>query len=132
MKSLRLVAPAKINWTLEVLGKRDDGYHEIRSVMQTVALADAVTLRPAGDVSLSVHGDDALAAELREQNLAYRAAAALRGAASRGVAIVLEKHIPAAAGLGGGSSDAAAVLRGLRRLWSLDIADGELMASAWQ
>lgn len=133
MTALRVLAPAKINWTLEVLGKHPDGYHEIRSILQTIDLCDQVTLRPADDITLSIGDEgDALAAEPIETNLAYRAASLLRGASSRGVQITLEKHIPIAAGLGGGSSDAAAVLRGLVKLWDLELTDEELSSLAGQ
>jgi 4-diphosphocytidyl-2-C-methyl-D-erythritol kinase len=131
MTALRLRAHAKINWTLEVLAKREDGYHEVRTIMQTIDLADTITLRDAEDVSLSISGESsALDGEPRERNLAYRAALLLRGEAKRGVRIELEKRIPIAVGLGGGSSDAAAVLRGLRTLWQLDVLDGELASMA--
>lgn len=122
MKGLRVIAPAKINWTLEVVRIRPDGYHELRSVMQTIDLHDVVTLTAAGDdtITLEITGDAGmLADDPPETNLAYRAAIALRDRAGvrRGVRIMLEKHVPVAAGLGGGSSDAAAVLRGLNALW---------------
>lgn len=120
---LRLLAPAKLNLSLEVIGKRDDGYHEVVTVMQTIDLADKVSVSTAQSLDLFVSGPEAGGApEAAAENLAYRAAVALReaaGSASLGARIELEKHIPAAAGLGGGSSDAAAVLRGLNRLWSL-------------
>ena len=131
--SLRLRAPAKVNWTLEVLGKRPDGYHEVRTVIQTIALSDWVTLTPADELSLALGGEAGpLAGEPLEANLAYRAARALRERTGyrAGTQIGLEKHVPVAAGLGGGSSDAAAVLRGLRRLWGLLISDGELTSLA--
>jgi 4-diphosphocytidyl-2-C-methyl-D-erythritol kinase len=120
MRRLRVLAPAKINWTLEVLHIRADGYHEVRSVLQTVDLCDVITLSEAPDVELRVTGEaPALADRAPETNLAHRAAMALRRRAGtrRGALIELEKHIPVAAGLGGGSSDAAAVLRGLDALW---------------
>jgi 4-diphosphocytidyl-2-C-methyl-D-erythritol kinase len=115
---LRLSAAAKVNLALEVLNKRPDGYHEIATVMQAVDLSDRLTL------------DDADVMEVRttspgvptdDRNLALRAALALREAAGvrRGVRIGLDKRIPVAAGLGGGSTDAAAVLIGLNRLWRL-------------
>jgi 4-diphosphocytidyl-2-C-methyl-D-erythritol kinase len=133
VKAVRLIAPAKVNWTLEVLGKRADGYHEIRSVMQTVNLFDTITLRPADDLTLSVRGGTRSfrrrAAETPEANLAYRAAQALRthGRTRAGATILLHKNVPIAAGLGGGSSDAAAVLRGLRALWAMNLTDDALL-----
>lgn len=126
---LRLVAPAKVNWTLEVLGKRPDDYHEVRTVLQTVALADSVVLAPADRLSLRLWGEAGpLAREPAEANLAWRAAHALqeRADVGWGATIELEKRIPVAAGLGGGSSDAAAVLRGLNRLWGLGLSTNDL------
>lgn len=123
--SLRVIAPAKVNWTLEVLRARPDGYHEVRSVLQTIDLHDVVTLLPGAEIELQIAGPEAgaLAGAPQESNLAVRAAVALirRAGAKRGVRILLEKNIPVAAGLGGGSSDAAAVLRGLNRLWDLQL-----------
>ncbi|MGA2286593.1 MAG: 4-(cytidine 5'-diphospho)-2-C-methyl-D-erythritol kinase [Dehalococcoidia bacterium] len=120
---LRLIAAAKINWTLEALGRRDDGYHEIRTIIQTVALHDTVVLSPAETLELRLAGAVPSESWLAKDDLAYRAAEALReqaGDPSLGALVELEKAVPAAAGLGGGSSDAAAVLRGLNRLWRLD------------
>jgi 4-diphosphocytidyl-2-C-methyl-D-erythritol kinase len=119
-KGLRLIAPGKINWTLEVLRIRPDGYHELRSVMQAIDLHDVVTLTEAHEITLEITGEAGMLADSPpESNLAYRAAVALRDRTGmrRGARIVLEKHVPVAAGLGGGSSDAAAVLRGLNALW---------------
>lgn len=119
------MAPAKLNLTLEVLGRRADGYHEIASVMQTLDLADRVRLDEAPSIEIEVGGDQVLGVPLEgPRNLAYRAAVALAEEAGRndlGARIVLEKRVPAGMGLGGGSSDAAAVLRGLNRLWRLDL-----------
>ena len=113
-----LKTAAKVNLTLEVLGRRADGYHEIATVMQAVDLSDRITLDEAHDLTLwSSHRD----VPTDSRNLALRAAEALRQAAGieAGARIRLDKHIPVAAGLGGGSSDAAAVLLGLNRLWRL-------------
>jgi 4-diphosphocytidyl-2-C-methyl-D-erythritol kinase len=119
MTAAVLRSPAKINWFLEVLGRRTDGYHEIVSVMQLVDLCDEVTLHPRRrGIRVTVSG-----AELPEGpgNLAHRAAALLLEAAGcpEGVAVHLTKRIPVAGGLGGGSSNAAAVLIGLNRLYGL-------------
>ena len=116
---LTLRAPAKINLTLEVLGRRDDGYHDIISIMQTVDLCDTITLEPAD--ALAIECDDASIDP--SENLALRAAALLDESTGRGkgAKIRLEKSIPVAAGLGGGSSDAAATLVGLNRLWGLEL-----------
>ena len=115
---LVLRAAAKVNLTLEVLGKRADGYHEIATVMQAVDLSDGITLDDADDLELR---SDSATVPTDKGNLAWRAAAALRDAAGieSGVHITLDKRIPVAAGLGGGSSDAAGVLLGLNRLWRL-------------
>jgi 4-diphosphocytidyl-2-C-methyl-D-erythritol kinase len=116
---LRTVAPAKINWTLEVLGRRPDGYHEIRSVIQTVSLEDRIELRPSTAFSLHIEGAEAGVLTVRD-NLVTRTAHALPALLQeRPVALTLVKSIPAAAGLGGGSSDAAATLRLLSRYWRL-------------
>ncbi|MBI5559155.1 MAG: 4-(cytidine 5'-diphospho)-2-C-methyl-D-erythritol kinase [Deltaproteobacteria bacterium] len=127
-RRLCLRAPAKINLYLKVLSRRHDGYHELSTWMQKLNLADTLTLKalPAG-ITLDCQGLD-LAAD--ESNLAYRAAALfLRETGLKtGVEIVLEKKIPVAAGLGGGSSDAAAVLTGLNTLFSAALSEEKLMA----
>lgn len=124
-RRLVVSAAAKVNLTLEVLGRRDDGYHELSSVMQAIDLCDRLVLEDADTMELrctsaDVPGD--------RRNLALRAAWALREAAGigRGVRITLGKRIPVAAGLGGGSTDAAAVLLGLNRLWGLRWRRGRL------
>jgi 4-diphosphocytidyl-2-C-methyl-D-erythritol kinase len=115
-----LEAPAKVNLFLEVLGRRDDGYHEIETVMQSVDLSDRLEFwtRPAGEHSLSVSGRLCPA---DGSNLVLRAAGLLAaaGGARSGAHIHLDKRIPVGGGMGGGSSDAAAALRGLDRLWGL-------------
>ncbi len=121
---IEIPAYAKVNFTLEVLGRRGDGYHEIVSIMQTVSLPDMVTVEPADEITLS----PALPGVSVEDNLAYRAAVLLaeRSGAGQGASIGLEKAIPQASGLGGGSSDAAAVLVGLDRLWDLGMSANDL------
>jgi 4-diphosphocytidyl-2-C-methyl-D-erythritol kinase len=117
-RRLVLNAAAKVNLVLEVLGKREDGYHELVTVMQAVDLSDKVTIEDADVLELQSR---TAGVPTDGRNLALRAAAALREAAgtTRGVRITLDKRIPVAAGLGGGSADAAAVLVGLNRLWRL-------------
>jgi 4-diphosphocytidyl-2-C-methyl-D-erythritol kinase len=117
-RRLVLIAAAKVNLTLEVLSKRSDGYHEIATVMQTVDLTDRLTLEDADTLELYA---STAGVPTDSTNLALRAALALREAANitRGVRILLDKRIPVAAGLGGGSADAAAALLGLNRLWGL-------------
>ena len=122
--SIATPAHAKINLSLEVIRRRDDGYHEIATILQTVRLADAVTMAPSED--LAVECD--VPGLSGEGNLAWQAATALAdyaGVPPR-ARIRIVKRIPIAAGLGGGSADAAAVLRGLNRLWGLHLAPPEL------
>ena len=121
---LTLKAYAKINLTLEVLGRRDDGYHEVATIMQTVDLHDAVRLTPADDITLSCD-DSSLQSP---DNLAYKAAELLRQESgyTDGAHIAIDKAIPVSAGLGGGSSDAAATLRGLNELWQLRMTPAQL------
>jgi 4-diphosphocytidyl-2-C-methyl-D-erythritol kinase len=115
---LVLRTSAKVNLVLEVLGKRPDGYHELSTVMQAVDLFDRLTVETAGAITLET-SEAALPTD--DRNLVVRAARLLREAADvdAGARIVLDKRIPVAAGLGGGSSDAAATLWGLNRLWGL-------------
>ena len=116
MNELVLRAPAKINLCLSVLGKRPDGYHEVEMVMQAVGLYDEVTVR-LGDSDITVNCDNT-AIPAGPGNIAYRAAREMldRSGSQSGIAIEIRKHIPIAAGLGGGSSDAAAVLVACNRL----------------
>ncbi len=112
-------APAKINLCLEVLGRRPDGYHEVATVLHTICLTDELSFAPADALSLDCQPEVGSA----EDNLALRAARLLKEATGcqKGAAITLRKHIPAAAGLGGGSSDAAATLKALDKLWGLGL-----------
>ena len=123
---LTLKAFAKINLVLEVLGRRADGYHEIASIMQTVSLCDVLTLEPADRIEL----DFSLPGLADRDNIVFKAAQTLGEVTgfAGGVVIGLEKHIPTGAGLGGGSSDAAAVLRGLNFLWGLGLPREKLAA----
>lgn len=118
-------AHAKINWTLEVLGVRSDGYHDLRSVVLPIPLHDMVSLEASETISCVMTG---MLDVPPEANLAFRAAVALREATGcrRGVRIAIEKRIPAGAGLGGGSADAAAVLNGLNALWKFHLPKREL------
>ena len=113
--ALELPAPAKLNLFLEVLRRRDDGYHELDSVFAQIDLADTVELHPANSISLSVDGPEADGVPTDAGNLAWRAAELLGVCA----AIRIHKRIPPGGGLGGGSSDAAAVLVGLNKLLTL-------------
>jgi 4-diphosphocytidyl-2-C-methyl-D-erythritol kinase len=129
---LELIAPAKLNYVLEITGRRPDGYHDLVSLMQTIDVVDRVRLDEAPDIDIDVAGEQLLGVPLEgPRNLAYAAAQALAAAVNRddlGVHIELDKQIPSGMGLGGGSSDAAAVLRGLNRLWHLNLTQAELMA----
>jgi 4-diphosphocytidyl-2-C-methyl-D-erythritol kinase len=119
-------APAKVNLYLHVVGRRDDGYHLLDSLVVFAGVGDTLTFRPADRLTLSLAGPqaDSLAAE--PDNLVLRAARRLAEAAGIDpqAAITLTKRLPVASGIGGGSADAAAALRGLARLWGLD-ADAE-------
>jgi 4-diphosphocytidyl-2-C-methyl-D-erythritol kinase len=130
VKRIAMQAPAKINLGLVVLGKRPDGYHEIETVMQMVSLCDTLEIEQSdGGIVLA---SDSSELPLGRENLVYRAAERLAREAGRtpAVRIRLEKRIPVAAGLGGGSSDAAATLTGLNRLWGLDYPPEKLRALA--
>ncbi len=118
MKKLIEWAPAKINLCLEVLGKRPDGFHQVRMLMASLGLADRLELSVAKELSLRC---DDPKLDCGSGNLVLRAALALRQAAKvdLGARIVLRKRVPIAAGLAGGSADAAATLRGLNKLWRL-------------
>lgn len=129
---MRVQAFAKINLSLRVLGRRDDGYHELRTVFQSIALYDTLTIRRAHGPFRLTCSDAAL--PLDDGNLVWRAAAAVwkasgRRGAPRDIAIDLIKRIPIAAGLGGGSSDAAAALRALAAIWRVDAARLSAIAS---
>ena len=121
MRTITVMAPAKVNTLLRVVGRREDGYHDLEMVMVPLTLADEIRLHEsaAGIEFHLVGGQDE--GMQGDKNLAVRAARAFAEAAgvARGVRIELAKRIPIAAGLGGGSSDAAAVLRGLNDLWGL-------------
>jgi 4-diphosphocytidyl-2-C-methyl-D-erythritol kinase len=116
MREVRIPSFAKINLRLDILGKRADGYHELRTIFQTVSLHDELRLRgsKSNEVSLTIQGNEELAREPAKKNLAYRAVEALRDELKirGGVEIELRKTIPSGGGLGGGSSNAAAALFG--------------------
>lgn len=130
MRRVVLKAYAKINWALDVLGKRPDGYHDVEMVMQSVDLWDAVILEEKDDgISIKCSMDGL---PVDETNTAYRAAVLIkkRFGIEKGIQVELIKNIPVAAGLAGGSADAAAVLVGLSRMWRLNLSKGELMELA--
>ncbi len=128
MRELKLKALAKINLGLDVLGKREDGYHELKMIMQTIKLYDQVQLTVTAAKGVRMKTNlSFLPAD--ENNLAYKAADLMLKEFSipQGVFVQLTKHIPVAAGLAGGSSDAAAVLVGINRLFELGLSKKELM-----
>ena len=137
MRSYTLLAPAKINLYLEILGDRPDGYHELVMILQSIELADQIEVRANGidKIRLFCHHPDV---PLDESNLAYRAAKLMAEnfpkvyANLGGIDITLDKRIPIAAGLAGGSTDAAAVLVGLDLLWQLGLTQPELQILAAQ
>lgn len=112
-------APAKINLTLHVTGQREDGYHLLDSLVVFARMGDSIDVRPADTLSLDVTGPFAGSAPAGDDNLVLRAARLL--GQGRGAAITLEKRLPVASGIGGGSADAAAALRALARHWSLPL-----------
>ncbi|MER8916653.1 4-(cytidine 5'-diphospho)-2-C-methyl-D-erythritol kinase [Mesorhizobium sp. M0761] len=124
------LAPAKINLALHVTGRRADGYHLLESLVVFTRFGDRVEIEPADADRFSVSGPYATSVPIDDSNLVVKAREALRRQAGQQstppVAIRLEKNLPVASGVGGGSSDAAAVLQGLVRTWGLDIGEAEL------
>ena len=125
-------APAKLNLYLHVTGRRDDGYHLLDSLVVFAGACDILGFAPADDLSLTLDGPFAETLADQDDNLVLRAARLLaeRGGVAARAAIHLEKNLPVAAGLGGGSADAAAALRGLAALWKLSPGPDELAAMA--
>lgn len=121
-----LEAFAKINWSLDITGVREDGYHLMDMIMQPISLADEITLIPDPGLSIATGGWPPSRAD--ETNLAYRAALALKQETgyAGGARIHVQKKIPIGAGMGGGSTDAAAVLTGLNLLWRTGLSAGDL------
>lgn len=128
MKSLTLQAPAKVNYRLDVIRRRPDGYHDLRMVMQRVNLCDTITLTLTGTPDISVTCGKKGVPD-GPGNIAWKAAKALLDLAQQGQGAIIDivKNIPVAAGLGGGSSDAAAVLTGMNELLGLGLSDERLM-----
>jgi 4-diphosphocytidyl-2-C-methyl-D-erythritol kinase len=134
MPEVRIPAFAKINLRLDILGKRADGFHELRTIFQTISLHDDLRLRSSRQpgITLKIRGDQALSQEPVQRNLVQRAVHALRDELKirAGVEIELKKTIPAGRGLGGGSSDAAAALLGYLRLTKKKMAAARLLEIA--
>lgn len=117
---MQIQARAKINWALEITGQREDGYHLLDGVMQPLALSDTLLIEPGDALSLTIEGAPLSAGE---DNLILRAARALleKAGTEKGARMHLVKRIPMGAGLGGGSADAAAALKGLNKFWQLNL-----------
>jgi 4-diphosphocytidyl-2-C-methyl-D-erythritol kinase len=134
MPEVRIPAFAKINLRLDILGKRADGYHELRTIFQTISLHDELRLRSTRrpGITLRIRGNETLSQEPSRKNLVYRAVEALRSELNLrgGVEIELTKKIPAGRGLGGGSSNAAAALMGYLRLTRKKLTAARLMEIA--
>lgn len=127
MDKIELKALGKINLGLDILGRRDNGYHDVRMVMQTVYLYDRVFLEKTREDRIQIETNISYL-PVNENNIAYKAADLLKKEfhMEEGIRIRLEKHIPVAAGMAGGSSDAAAVLFGMNRLFGLGLSEEEL------
>ncbi|MBP6379660.1 MAG: 4-(cytidine 5'-diphospho)-2-C-methyl-D-erythritol kinase [Sphingorhabdus sp.] len=125
-------AYAKINLALHVRGRRVDGYHELETLFAFAADGDVLTAKPNGDLTLSITGPFADGLEADEGNLVLQAAKALKAASGtrQGASISLDKRLPIASGIGGGSADAAAALRLLSKLWNIDLPDEQLLTIA--
>ena len=128
MKKIRLKAMAKINLGLDVVRKREDGYHEVRMIMQTIRMYDQIELEPTEAPGIRV-STNLNYLPTNEDNLVYKAAKLLMDEfdVKKGLNIGLRKFIPVAAGMAGGSSDAAAVMVGVNRLFHLNLSQKELM-----
>lgn len=134
MSEVRIPAFAKINLRLDILGKREDGYHELRTIFQTISLHDDLKLRTSRrpGIALAIEGNPTLSGEPMEKNLVYRALDALQKelGISSGLSVELKKRIPAGRGMGGGSSDAAAALLGYLRLTKKKVPTARLLEIA--
>lgn len=127
MNEIALESYAKINLALDILYKRDDGYHEINTIMQQIDLKDRVVIRNKDSgIDIQCNNKDV---PIDRNNLVYKAWEKIREKTgiNRGVGIIIDKKIPIAAGLAGGSSNGGAVLKGLNLLWDLNLSDEELM-----
>ncbi|MGL5693263.1 MAG: 4-(cytidine 5'-diphospho)-2-C-methyl-D-erythritol kinase [Peptostreptococcaceae bacterium] len=127
MNSIELKSRAKINLSIDVLGKREDGYHLVEMIMQTIDLYDIIKIKEVQSYGVTVKSNSS-DIPLDENNIVYKAAVLIKESFNikKGVEIYIEKNIPIAAGMAGGSSNAAAVLVGLNELWSLKLSEQEL------
>ena len=127
MNSIQLKSRAKINLSIDVLGKRKDGYHLVEMIMQTIDLYDIINIKEIDidEININSNSSDI---PLNKDNIVYKAAKLLKEEFNikKGIDIFIEKNIPVAAGMAGGSSNAAAVLVGLNKLWNLNLSEVEL------
>ncbi|WP_419742240.1 4-(cytidine 5'-diphospho)-2-C-methyl-D-erythritol kinase [Paraclostridium dentum] len=127
MNSIDLKSRAKVNLSIDVLGKREDGYHLVEMIMQTIDLYDKLKITEIEENSILIKSNS-LDIPLNEDNIMYKAVNLLKNQFNieKGIEISIEKNIPVAAGMAGGSSNAAAVLVGLNKLWNLGLSENEL------
>lgn len=127
MNSIDLKSRAKVNLSIDVLGKREDGYHLVEMIMQTIDLYDKLKITEIEENSILIKSNS-LDIPLNEDNIMYKAVKLLKNQFNieKGIEISIEKNIPVAAGMAGGSSNAAAVLVGLNKLWNLGLSENEL------
>jgi len=133
MKQLKIDSPAKVNLTLDIIKKRDDGYHELEMIMQELELKDEITLKEIEENKILIKSNSN-EIPLNEKNLCWKAAELVKQKKSvkKGIEIFIEKNIPVAGGLGGGSSNAAAVIKGLNQIWDLQMQQKEMQEIAEQ
>lgn len=127
MNSIELKSRAKINLSIDVLGKREDGYHLVEMIMQTIDLYDIIKIKElcTGDIIIKSNSKDV---PLDDRNIVYKAIKLLQGKfnINKGIEVFIQKNIPIAAGMAGGSSNAAAVLVGLNKIWNLNLKEKDL------
>ena len=128
MNSIKLKSRAKINLSIDVVGKREDGYHLVEMIMQTIDLYDIINIRNIHNQDIIVIKSNSREIPLNSNNIVYKAAELIKKKfnISTGIEILIDKNIPVAAGMAGGSSNAAAILVGLNRLWNLRLSKDEL------
>ncbi len=131
MKELKIDSPAKVNLTLDIIRKRDDGYHELEMIMQELELKDEIVLKEIEENKIIIKSNST-EIPLNEKNLCWKAAKLVKQkkGIEKGIEIFIEKNIPVAGGLGGGSSNAAAVIKGLNQMWGLKMQQKEMQEIA--
>ena len=127
MNSIQLKSRAKINLSIDVLGKREDGYHLVEMIMQTIDLYDIIKIKELDTNTITIKSNSSNI-PLNENNIVYKAITLLKNKFNidKGLEVFIQKNIPVAAGMAGGSSNAAAVLVGLNKLWDLNLSEKEL------